>query len=80
MDNSFAFRLRKGRLTKEITQEELARRCGVTRQQIRRWERAEAWPRLDHAIRCAAAVGISLDLMSPETQFEIEMPETAVSA
>lgn len=73
MDNAFAQRLRKERWLKGITQEELAQRCNVSRQQIRRWEQAEQWPRLDHAIRCASAVGISLDHMSPEMQKEIEL-------
>lgn len=73
MDNGFATRLRQGRFTKQLTQEELARRVGVTRQQIRRWENAQQWPRLDHALRCAAAVGISLDLISPEMQEDITL-------
>ena len=53
--------LQKLRKQKNLTQEALAERAGVTRQTIAKWEAEESSPDLDMARKLAAALDVSLD-------------------
>lgn len=54
--NIFSLRTRKG-----LTQEELARRAGVSRQTVVKWESGNAIPDLDNARRLSALFDVSID-------------------
>ena len=54
--NTFSLRTRMG-----LTQEELARRAGVSRQTVVKWESGDAIPDLDNARRLSAIFDVSID-------------------
>ena len=57
-----------------MTQAELARRVGVSRQQVAKWERDEADPRWSHVQRTQAALpGLDLNNLRPADQRELPL-------
>ena len=58
MDMTFSERLKKIRTEKEITQEQLAQRSGISRRMIQKYESAIARPRYAAAEKLAAALEI----------------------
>lgn len=46
MDNHFSERLKELRIRKNMTQDDLATRLGISRQAISKWERGEGLPDL----------------------------------
>jgi len=54
-------RIRHFRLLVDISQEELGRRVGVTKQSISDWERGKCWPSFRRATALADALSCSLD-------------------
>ena len=61
MNLEIAGRLTQLRKAKELSQEELASRLGVSRQAVSKWERGESSPDLDNLMALAALYGCSLD-------------------
>lgn len=61
MNLEFAGRLTQLRKDKELSQEELASRLGVSRQAVSKWERGESAPDLDNLVALAELYGCSLD-------------------
>ena len=57
----FECRLRKYRLMKDLTQEQLAEMVGVRRETIMRLEKAQYNPSLKLAIDISRAVGVSIE-------------------
>jgi len=53
--------IRHFRLRADISQQELGRRVGVTKQSISDWERGKCWPSFRSATALAKALGCSLD-------------------
>lgn len=61
MNVEIAQRLADLRRRKGISQEELARRLGLSRQAISKWERAESSPDTDNLIALSRLYEVSLD-------------------
>ena len=64
--------LQKLRKQKNLTQEALAERAGVTRQTIAKWEAEESSPDLDMAQRLASALDVSLDDLANASAEELD--------
>lgn len=62
-NDTIAQRLRLARKTKKLTQEELAEKCGISRQTIYEYERGEYIPKLDNAGKLCRALGIDLEYL-----------------
>ena len=64
--------IQKLRKQKNLTQEALAEKAGVTRQTVAKWEAGESVPDLDTAGQLAAALEVSLDdlINAPEYEFD----------
>lgn len=74
MKRTFAEALKYERWVSGLTQDTLAERVGVTRQQVHRWEQGTSSPKLNHAIRTAAVFkAIRLDDLKPDDQPEMEL-------
>ena len=58
---TFGERIKKLRLEQKLTQEELAKRCGVSKQNISRYESEGRVPRVTTAKAMATALGVSLE-------------------
>lgn len=65
-------RLRQARQGRELTQEELAERIGVSRQTISSWENDRSYPDIGSVIALSELYGISLDELLKEDQKMIE--------
>lgn len=61
MNIETANRLLQYRKKKNLSQEELAEKIGVSRQAVSKWERAEASPDTDNLIELAKIYGVTLD-------------------
>lgn len=61
MNIEIANRLVELRKRKGLSQEELADKLGISRQAVSKWERAEAGPDVDNAIRLSRLYGVTLD-------------------
>lgn len=61
MNVEVANRLQQLRKKKNLSQEELAERIGISRQAVSKWERAEASPDTDNLILLSRLYGVSLD-------------------
>ena len=61
MNNTLGKKIVKLRTERNITQEELAERVGVTRQAISKWERGDGLPDLYNIQSLAKVFGISID-------------------
>jgi transcriptional regulator with XRE-family HTH domain len=57
---SIARRLAAVRVERDLTQTELARRCGLTRQEVNYFETGVRIPRLEHLLRIARALDVPL--------------------
>lgn len=56
-------KIAEGRRKLGLTQEELAERCGVTRQSVSRWESDGAYPETEKLICLAELFGVSMDYL-----------------
>jgi transcriptional regulator with XRE-family HTH domain len=69
---SFADNLREIRKERQISQEELAERIGVSRQAISKWEQGSGYPETETLIVLSQELNVSLDyLMLGETRTEV---------
>lgn len=75
MNIEIANRLVNLRKEKNLSQEALAEKLGISRQAVSKWERAEASPDTDNLIMLARLYGISLDDLL-QTDDEIPRPDT----
>jgi transcriptional regulator with XRE-family HTH domain len=67
--------LRRWRRQARVTQEALARQCGVTKNTVARWEQADRMPSGPHVKTLIELTGLSADaLMFPE-RYLIDHPE-----
>ncbi len=67
MSEKFAKNLERLRTERQLTQEELAKRVGVSQPAIAQYERGTATPRLFVTIRLATALSVSIeDLIGKE--------------
>ncbi|EIQ82994.1 UNVERIFIED_CONTAM: helix-turn-helix transcriptional regulator [Streptococcus canis] len=57
----FARQLKKYRLNKNLSQVALAEQLFISRQAISKWENGDATPDLDHVVRLAEILEVSLD-------------------
>ena len=64
--------IQKLRKQKNLTQEALAEKAGVTRQTVAKWEAGESVPDLDTAGQLAAALEVSLDDLINAPEYEID--------
>jgi len=70
MQNSFKNKLYDLRIKNNITQDELAKRIGVSRQAISKWERGEGLPDLYNSTLLAKALGVTVDeLVNKEIEY-----------
>jgi transcriptional regulator with XRE-family HTH domain len=58
---SMGERFQRLRQEAKLTQEEASERSGVPINTLRNWEQGKRLPRLDHAVRLARALGVSMD-------------------
>lgn len=80
MNIETADRLIELRKRKGLSQEDLARELGISRQAVSKWERAEAGPDVDNAILLSRLYNISLDELfgnKPEYERELDGAEEA---
>ncbi len=63
---SFAEDLKMFRKSRELSQEELGEKLGVSRQSVTKWENGLAYPGLDNLITLSKAYGLSLDWLFEE--------------
>ena len=61
-------RIRELRQEKQLSQEELARRLGVDRSSVARWETGSNNPRIEKLLALAKIFGCSLDELVRENQ------------
>ena len=81
MTLEIAQRLMNMRRARGYSQEELARRLGISRQAVSKWERAEACPDTDNLIALAQLYGVTLDqLIHGETPAGMmDVPHTSTA-
>ena len=63
------------RREKNLTQEQLAERLGVSRQAVGKWETDSAFPETEKLVRLAGLYGCSLDYLLLDAPRETEKPE-----
>lgn len=68
MEQTFRKNLVDLRLKRNLTQEDLARKVGVTRQAISKWERGDGMPDLYNVSQLAKALDVSIDELMGENQ------------
>ena len=68
MNVETAQRLADLRRSKGFSQEGLARKLGLSRQAVSKWERAESSPDTENLISLAKLYGVSLDELPPQTR------------
>lgn len=71
---TFSTQLKKLRQERHLSQDELAKDLFISRQAISKWENAEATPDLEHTIKLAEVLQVSLDELilakAPEVKIE----------
>ena len=65
---TFGEKLKYYRLAANLTQEELANKCGMKKQSISRYEKSDREPNIYIAKAIAEALGISLEALVDETE------------
>lgn len=81
MSYDFADRLIEMRRTRGLSQEELAKRLGLSRQAVSKWERAESAPDIGNLVALADIYDVSLDELvrgMEQTESEVEATEVQV--
>lgn len=66
--NTFGERLKQFRISAGLTQEELAKKCGITKQNISRYENSKREPNIRTAKMIADALGVMLADLVPEEE------------
>ena len=71
---TFSTQLKKLRQERHLSQDELARDLFISRQAISKWENAEATPDLEHTVKLAEILQVSLDelILAKEPEVKIE--------
>jgi len=69
---SFARRLTTLRKERKIAQNELAKMVGIHPNVLGRYEREEATPSIDTAVKLADALGVSLDYLAGTNNMELD--------
>ena len=71
---TFSTQLKKLRQERHLSQDELARDLFISRQAISKWENAEATPDLEHTVKLAELLQVSLDelILAKEPEVKIE--------
>ena len=69
---SFGSRLITIRKERKISQGELAEKVGIHANVLGRYEREEATPSVDVAVKLAEALGVSLDYLTGKTDMELD--------
>lgn len=59
--NDFASRIIYWRISHEVTQQELADMCNVSRRAILNWEKGNRLPEFDSIITISSILGVSID-------------------
>jgi transcriptional regulator with XRE-family HTH domain len=67
--------LRRWRRKHGVTQEQLAQRCGVTKNTVARWEQADRIPSGPHVRRLVEITGLSADALMFPAHYLTEHPE-----
>ncbi len=67
MDERFGDRIRRLRLARRWSQQELSLRSGISTPHISSIERGKRYPSLDYALRMAAALGVPLTALCDES-------------
>ena len=74
---NFSEKLKLIRNTRNITQEQLADRLGISRQSISNWESGVAYPETEKLLKLSKELNISLDyLLLDENDLDIKLQET----
>lgn len=76
---SIGSRLARERRNRNLTQEQLAEKLGVTRQAVSRWESDTAYPETDKIVRMATLFGVSCDYLLGVAEREGEAPPSPVT-
>ena len=63
MELKFAERMRKYRRDRDMTQEELAQKIGISPQAVSKWERAEGLPDVTMLPKIAGFFGVTIDAL-----------------
>ena len=66
MDKTFGAKLRSLRIAAGLTQEELAKKCGTSKQSISRYEKSDREPNIRTAKVIADALGVPLEYLAPD--------------
>lgn len=74
---SFGNKLAGARRRRNLTQEQLAERLGVTRQAVSRWESDAAYPETDKIVRMAQLLEVSCDYLLQDGMDESGKPATS---
>jgi len=70
--NTTGDKIRKARMQKYMTQEQVAKKLGVKQKQISRWENDKAKPEIDTLIKISEILDISIDyLLRNDETYEI---------
>lgn len=71
---TFSTQLKKFRQERHLSQDELAKDLFISRQAISKWENAEATPDLEHTVKLAEILQVSLDelILAKEPEVKIE--------
>ena len=70
MELKFAERLRKYRRDRDMTQEELAQKIGISPQSVSKWERDEGLPDVTMLPKLAGYFGVSIDAVRDEERMQ----------
>lgn len=60
---TFADKLQSLRKTKNLSQEDLAEKCGVTRQSVSKWETGSGYPETEKLLLLCGILGVNLDYL-----------------
>lgn len=75
---NFGEKISKLKKTKKMSQVELARITGISRDAISKYERGDVLPSVEYAKRIAQALGVSLDFLVSDSQQEEALDNEAV--
>ncbi|MCL6442830.1 MAG: helix-turn-helix transcriptional regulator [Alicyclobacillus sp.] len=79
MKSSFGERVRRLRLERNWSQQEMSLHCNISAPHLSSIERGKRFPSLDYALRIATALGVTLQALCDETA-ELQMPRLRRSA
>jgi transcriptional regulator with XRE-family HTH domain len=68
---NFADNIKRLRLSKGISQEQLARKLGVSRQAVSRWETGDSFPEMDKVLKMRALFDVPLDELMEKADLDV---------